>query len=66
MKYTEFIDHTNNINNELMSKVLCIKSDFVKALLFSEQITITIHQQPGFVAIHARIVDIDKWLKSIF
>ena len=55
---SEPIEHTNNINNKLMSKTLCIKSDFVKALLFSDQITI--HRKPGFVAIHARINDMDK------
>ena len=42
-----------------MSKALCIKSDFFEALLLSEQITITIHQKPSFMEIHARIVDID-------
>ena len=51
------------MNNKLMSKALCIKIDFVKAL-FSEQITK--HQKPGFAAIHAKIVDIDKRLNSIF
>ena len=46
--------------------MLCIKIDFVKASLFSEQITKHYSSKPSFVAIHARIVDIDKWLNSIF
>ena len=52
------------MNNKLMSKALCIKIGFVKASLFSEQITK--HYSPGFAAIYAKIVDIDKWLNSIF
>ena len=39
VKYTEFIEYTNNMNNKLMNKAFCIKIDFVKASLFSEQIT---------------------------
>ena len=66
MKYTEFIEHTNNINNNIMSKALCIKIDFVNASLFSEQITNHYSSKTGFVEIHARIADIDKWLNSIF
>jgi len=28
VKYSEFIEYTNNMNNKLMSKALCIKCDF--------------------------------------
>ena len=48
-----------------MSKALRIKSNFVETSLFSEQLQITIRKKPSFMAIHARIFDIDKWLNSI-
>ena len=63
MKYTEIIEHSNNINNKLMSnasKVILLKHRYLVSKL-----QITIHQKPGFVEIHARIADIDKWLNSI-
>jgi len=37
----------------------------VKALLFREQIHYFQKPAAGFMATHARILDIDKWLTSI-
>ena len=62
MKYTKFI----NMNNKLMSKALYIKTILLKHFFLLSKLQITIHQKSGFVEIHARIVDIDKWLNSIF
>ena len=49
-----------------MSKALCIKSDFVKHRYLVSKLQIIIHQKPGFMAMHARIIDFDKWLHIIF
>ena len=65
MKYTEFIEYTNDMNNVLMSKALCI-AILLKHCYLVSKLQITIHQQSSFVEIYARIVDIDKWLSSIF
>ena len=65
MKYTEFIENTNNMN--ITSKTLYIKINFVNESLFSEQITNhSIHQEPGFEETHARMLGIEEWLNSIF